>query len=279
MAKRKKQTRTPAASPEAIAPGRGRRSLLLALAGAAVFAVIGAVIAGVVVFSGGGSGANVANDGQKKAVIVDQLQLTQPDPEFISNARDTLSNAGYTVDYVAGNNVNVGTYRTRAEQNYDLIILRVHAGITIDKNQQTGQTTGTEYVSLFTNEPFDANKYPDELNKMGKATYPDGSGGFFGIGPEFIKSIPGNFGGATVILMSCDGLKSQVTAQAFLDHGASSFVSWSQQVSGPHTDQATDTLLKHMLIDGTPVQQAVQQTASEVGPDATYGGELRVITG
>jgi hypothetical protein len=78
--------------------------------------------------------------------------------------------------------------------------------------------------------------------------------------------------------MGCDGLKSHKTAEAFLDHGASSFVSWSDQVSGSHTDQATDALLKHMLLEGMPVQQAVSQTASEVGPDPVFAGELLVLT-
>ncbi len=40
----------------------------------------------------------VANDGVKRAVIVDQLSLTQPNPDFISEARSTLAAAGYTVE-------------------------------------------------------------------------------------------------------------------------------------------------------------------------------------
>jgi hypothetical protein len=80
-------------------------------------------------------------------------------------------------------------------------------------------------------------------------------------------------------MMGCDGLRSQETAQAFLDRGASAFVSWSKPISGPHTDTATEKLLHRLLIDGTPLEEAVAQTAEEVGPDPNYEGELRVLTG
>jgi hypothetical protein len=55
-------------------------------------------------------------------------------------------------------------------------------------------------------------------------------------------------------------------------------VSWTNQVSGPFTDQATIKLLKHMYIDGQAVDDAVQNTADEVGPDPSYDGELRLLT-
>jgi hypothetical protein len=221
-----------------------------------------------------------ARDTAKTAVIIDQLQLTQPDPEFVSAARAALGRAGYSVEYFAGDHVTVDTYRGLASHGYDLIILRAHAGITTEVDAQTGRKTDEEYVSLFTNEPYDQSKYSaDQLNRLGKATYSGADAALFGIGPEFIRNIPGDFGGATVILMGCDGLRSQVTAQAFLDRGAGAFISWSQQVSRPHTDEATQVLLKHMFLDGLPLTQAVQQTADEVGPDPTYDGELRILEG
>jgi hypothetical protein len=278
MAKKKRQTKTPAAAPVQKARALGGRSLLFALGGAAVLAIVAVIGVSVLLLSGSG-GSTVANTGEKKAVIVDQLQLTQPGEDFVSDARATLAQAGYSVDYIPGDQVTVDTYRTLATRNYDLVILRVHAGLTSERDAQTGEISKESYVSLFTNEPFEENKYPDELNKLGKATYPDGSGGFFGIGPKFIEDIPGDFHGAPVILMGCDGLKSSKTAQAFLDHGASSFVSWSDQVSGKHTDDATAALLKHMLLEGMTVQDAVSQTAADIGPDPTYAGELRVLTG
>jgi hypothetical protein len=80
-------------------------------------------------------------------------------------------------------------------------------------------------------------------------------------------------------MMGCDGLRSQRTAEAFLGRGAGAFVSWTKPVSASHTDTATQMLLRHLLLESLPLEEAVQKTAAEVGPDPTYDGELRVLTG
>jgi hypothetical protein len=252
--------------------------LIYAAAGVVGMIAIAAIVLGVV-FAGGGGGSD-GSSSEKRAIIVDQLQATQPNPDFRRQASDTLSQAGYAVDYVSGDQVDVNFFRTLPSKAYDVVLLRVHAGITTEIDKNTGQRTDREYVSLFTNEPYDASKYPDDqINRLGKATYIDGGDPLFGIGPDFVKqSMEGNFGGALVVLMGCDGLRSQETAQAFLDKGASAFVSWTNQVSGPHTDDATEKLLKHLYVDKQSVKDAVDQTAQEVGPDPAYAGELRVLT-
>jgi hypothetical protein len=254
-----------------------RRLLLFGRAGVALALVVITVTLAVVLTAGGG-GAPQANT--KRAIIVDQLILTQPDPNFVSNSRATLAQAGYCMDYVSGDAVTVDFYRALPSLGYDLILLRGHAGITTEVDAATGQRTNEQYVSLFTNETYDPNKYPaEQLNRLGKATYTEGGDPLFAIGPKFVKdSMVGNFNHAVVVAMGCDGLRSNTTAQAFLDKGASAFVSWSKPVSGPHTDEATEKFLQHFLIDKEPVQQAVQQTANEVGPDPTYQGELRILT-
>lgn len=276
MAKRKKQQGTPAASASTSLGGRRPAFLMMG----AVVAALAAVLVVAVVVAGGGDNPP-EDDGLKTAVIVDQLQLTQPNPDFVSEARGVLAGAGYSVDYIPGENVTVDFYRTLPDKNYDLVLMRVHAGITTEIDQATGEKTGTEYVSLFTGEPYDESKYSSEqLGRLGKARYTADSDPLFGIGPEFVKeSMDGDFNGATIVMMGCDGLRSQVTAEAFLDRGASSFVSWSQQVSAPHTDTATVTLLQHLLVDQQPIAQAVETTAAEVGPDPSYDAELRLLTG
>jgi hypothetical protein len=277
MAKKKRRAQAPSGA--VVSPSTSFGRLRFVVAGAAAVAVVAVVVA-VVLLASGGDGGSAANNGQKRAVIVDQLELTHPGPEFISDARATLAGAGYAVDYIGGEQVGVDTYKSLASRGYDLVILRVHAGSTTEIDAETGEKTNEEYVSLFTNEEYDPAKYPqDQLNRLGRARYPDGTGNFFGIGPEFIKSIPGDFDGAPIILMGCDGLRSQRTAEAFQEKGAGPFVSWSNQVSGNFTDTATAALLKHWLTDGMALETAVQTTASEVGPDPTYKGELRILTG
>ena len=247
------------------------------------FALVGVVA--IVLAALAGAGALLARGGggpetpTKSAAIVDQLSLTQPNPEFVSSARGTLAEAGYAVDYFPGEQVTVDLYRTLPERDYDVVILRVHAGITNEVDYASGESSKTEYVSLFTGEPYDANKYAGEqLNRLGKARYYEGAPPLFGIGPDFVKySMEGTFDDTLIVMMGCDGLRSQRTAEAFLDRGAGAFVSWSKPISASHTDAATDRLLELLLIDGLPTAEAVSQTAAEVGPDPEYQGELRVL--
>src|SRR3989304_8006570 len=77
--------------------------------------------------------------------------------------------------------------------------------------------------------------------------------------------------------MGCDGLRSQLTAEAFLEKGARAFVSWSQPVSSTHTDAATTHLLELLFIKDIETRQAVALTAKQVGPDPTYGAGVREL--
>lgn len=248
-------------------------ALIVTLAALAVVAAV------AVLFLSGDS-----SSGPKRAVIIDQLSLTQPNPDFAFRVRSTLAGAGYEVDYFPGEQVTVELYRTLPKQRYDLVILRVHAGITQEVDASSGETTSTEYVSLFTGEAYDETKYAasERFNHLGKATYsgdPNGEA-LFGIGPRFVEeSMAGSFDGAIVIMMGCDGLRSQRTGQAFLNKGASAFVSWSDQVSASHTDAATEKLVQRLVIENKPARAAVDETAADVGPDPAYGAELRLLSG
>ena len=238
--------------------------------------MVAAVVGGAMVVAGGDDGGP---SGPKTAVIIDQLSLTQPNPEFTSSARSLLTEAGYLVDYFPGERVTVDFYRTLPQRDYDLILLRVHAGITTEVDESSGEKTETEYISLFTGEPYSANKYPEEqLNRLGKAVYYEGADPLFGIGPRFVEeSMQGTFDNTLIVMMGCDGLRSQRTAQAFLDKGADAFVSWSLPVSASHTDAATERLLENLLLEGLTTADAVSRTAAEVGPDPFYKAELRIL--
>ena len=246
--------------------------------------VLGATGAGAFwLFSGSGGGSN-ATPPARSAAIVDQLDLTAPDPDFVKSATDTLQQAGYSVTYYKGEEVTVDLYRELPTHNFDLVILRVHSAPVTVHNDVTGEVTNSDFLSLFTGETY-SDKYQQEqdLGRIAKSRYlRQGYPGeyVFGIVPSFVqRSMQGRFNGTPIIMMGCDGLRAQTTAQAFLDKGASSFVSWSQPVSSVHTDEATEKLLRRYLIDHQPLDQAVKDTAAEVGPDPYFGGELRLLTG
>ena len=256
--------------------GRGLLRLPLRLALAVLVLVLLTGIGGAAALVLGRGGEESAGP---KAAIVNQLSLTQPNPDFVSSARSLLAEAGYLVDYFEGEQVTVDLYRSLPQRDYDMIILRVHAGITTEVDASSGERTETEYVSLFTGEPYTPGKYPDEeLNRLGRARYYEDADPLFGIGPDFVTdSMEGRFNDTLIVMMGCDGLRSQRTAQAFLDKGAQAFVSWTQPVSASHTDAATQRLLERVLIEGQPTSEAVSRTAAELGPDPAYEGELRVL--
>jgi len=230
------------------------------------------------------SGLIGGDSGPRRAAIVDQLSLTQPNPDFAESATNLLEQAGYTVDYFPGEEVTVELYRNLPTHGYGLIVLRVHSGLTREVSEEGA--TPREYVSLFTGEAYNDTKYPDEtfvapgepVARLGSAVYYKGAPPLFGIAPGFIKeSMKGKFDDTTVILMGCDGLKSHDTGQAFLDRGAGAFVSWTQAVTASHSDAATLRLLEKLVSEGLPLADAVAQTAAEVGPDPLYGAELRML--
>ena len=98
---------------------------------------------------------------------------------------------------------------------------------------------------------------------------------FFGIGPAFVAArMRGDFGGATVVMMGCNGLISDQMAEAFIRRGAGAFVSWNDLVSAAHTDAATLSLLGHMLVDELSPNDAAVATMADVGPDPYYDSGL-----
>lgn len=240
-----------------------------------------AIAAGFAVWLGPGFGDEHPH---RTAAIVDQLSLTAPDPEFADTARGLLQGAGYAVTYYPGEQVTVDLYRELPTRGYDLIILRVHSAPVTVHNEVTGKVANSDFLSLFTGEPYAEGRYQQEqdLGRIAKSRYlrVDSPNEYvFGIVPSFVQhSMHGRFNGTTIIMMGCDGLRAQTTAQAFLDKGASSFVSWSQPVSSVHTDSATERLLERYLKGHLSIADAVKETAAEVGPDPYFGGELRLLT-
>jgi len=220
----------------------------------------------------------------QRAVIVDQLSLTAPNPRFVASATDLLRRDGYDVDYVPGEAVTVDFLRTLPERDYQLIILRAHSGTTNTRTEETGELREEEYVSLFSGQPYDAGRYIYEqrTGRVGPSAYLGGAHAgtkVFGIGPRFVsRSMQGRFDGAVIVMMGCGGMQSPVTAQPFLDRGAAAFVGWDDLVSAEHTDAATERLLGHLAPDRSNIVAAVDQTAAEAGPDPGYGAELRVVT-
>ena len=202
-----------------------------------------------------------------KAAIVDQLSLTFPNQTFNETATNILKQAGYTVDYYPGEEVDVEFYGNLPTHGYDLIILRVHSTASLREGEEVP-------VVLFTCEPYSQTKYVYEqlTNQIkwvaySQADYEEGIL-YFGIDPRFVtQSMKGSFQNTVIIMMGCEGLDNTLMAEALVEKGAKVYISWNKPISASHTDLATTHLLQHFLIEKRTIEDSLRETFKEVGFD------------
>jgi hypothetical protein len=206
----------------------------------------------------------INGDNSLKAVLIDSLSLTDPDPLFISNVTHSLSVAGYLVDYYGPSQVTVDLFRNIALQNYRIVIIRGHTA--------TVQGIPTS-LSIVTTEPYSSLKhvYEQLIGQVAPAIVRPGNT-FFAITPAFIRdAIKGNLRDTLVVQMGCGTLSgNRDIATAFIDKGAYAYVGWNDTVSSWYTDFATQKFVAS-LEHGHAVSEAV---ASAGGPDPVNGGRL-----
>jgi hypothetical protein len=199
-----------------------------------------------------------------KAAIVDQLTLEFPNKTFTEEATNILEQGGYTVDYYPAEMVTVDFFSSLPSCGYKIILLRVHCG----------HNPEAQNLGFFTSEVYSSSKYvyeqlADLLERVAFNNPPaEGEPTYFAINSLFVeRSMKGRFNGTTIIMMGCYGLEFPCMAAAFVDKGAEVYIGWSGLVSASHTDQATISLIKHLILENQTVRQAGENTMNEVGPD------------
>lgn len=223
---------------------------------------------------------NAAPHGPLRAVLIDQLAATDPNPDFVDDATRQLETAGYVVDYIPAEDVTVDSYRDLPERGYKFIILRSHSSDFVSQRDAiTGAVARKWSIGLFTNEPYSKETHVEDQRdkRLAIERYADAPGGerYFGITADFIaRSTRGRFSGATVILMGCAGLKTDDLARAFVAKGAKDFVSWDLFVTARHTDVATANLLHNLFGMDLSLREAVAKTMDETGLDPVFGAHL-----
>jgi hypothetical protein len=205
-------------------------------------------------------------DSTPKIAIVDHLASQWPDQSFNQTSQAILNQTGLKVDYYPPEEVTVDFYRDLPKHNYKLIIFRVHSTATSDVN-------GTPpFVVFFTSELYNHVAHVSEQADMRvvMVKFPNDEATYFGVTPLFVKdSMEGRFNDTVIIAMGCEGLKQNTMAEAFIEKGAKAYISWNGTVSASHTDDATVSLLRHLITEKQTVEEAVTQTMREVGPDPT----------
>jgi len=213
---------------------------------------------------------NIENGNEAQAVLIDQLSMTNPNKPFYWTTQTLLNQFNMQVWYKEGTFNTVDFFRDLPRYNFKIIILRVHSAV----NPETGN------LAIFTGEKWsDSSAQWDYLTdimngRIAKVRVEENSTAYFGITQAFIPSMNGDFKGALIIMMGCEGLTNEKMAKAFIEKGAKAYISWTGPVSSEHTDAATLNLLQHLLVDRKTVGESVTATNYEIGRDPDYGSEL-----
>lgn len=208
----------------------------------------------------------------QKAAIIDQQYSSLANPEFIAQATGYLTDFGFTVDVYQGKDVTVDLYRWLPEHEYQMIILRVHSGLRLDKEESNYGTW------LFTDEPYSDSRYVAEQlpGKIAKASIEEDSSLIFAVGPKFItQSMRGKLKNTVILMMGCGPMYIDDMVQAWITKGASVCIGWDERTSVDYCDYATLELVSKLLEQETTVNQAVTGVMTEIGPGKLYNAELQ----
>lgn len=199
---------------------------------------------------------------QPKAAIIDQLsssQLTSSsryvNQTFIDAATSLLYTRFPRVDYYS-DNATVDNYRNLPSMGYKLVIWRAHTALD---NQ-------SKFVAISTSERYGSKDY--EQYSSGQLTLCQIKGDqvmYFAITPKFIEeTMSGEFEDTVIILMTCNGLKTDYfkTAEAFVQRGAKVLTSWDSWISSSDSDYATTLLLQYLISENNTISEAVGKIPS-----------------
>ena len=197
----------------------------------------------------------------RRAAIIDPLYAS--DSGYHEEMASLLEGCGYQVDSFLGEEVTVEWLRKMG--SYRVVVLRVHS------------TCNNGMVWLFTGERYSPEKYvleqlADEVHKARPSLEAEH---VFAVGSDFVRHfMVDRFSGALVVLMGCDGLTGTDLAEAFVEEGASAYVSWDGPVSLEHTDEAFLCLLEAMTVQRLPLGEAVGYANDLVGADPDYNSTI-----
>ena len=202
-----------------------------------------------------------------KAAIIDQLGKEFPNPQFVDNVTDILTDAEFNVTYHESERLDVNFFKGLAKYDYGIIILRVHSALRDDNST----------VDLFTAESFDEHVHIQDLNNgllvKGILNYPQDPKEYFALTSKFIESLEGTFPKSIVVAMGCWSLKPECkqTAEAFRSKGAEAYIGWTDMVDPNHTDDETIKLLRMLLKQDKTIHDATRSTS----PDWRYSSAMK----
>ena len=98
----------------------------------------------------------------------------------------------------------------------------------------------------------------------------------FAINPIFLlNSMEGRFDNTAIIMMGCSTTHLNDLTNVFILKGASTYLGWDASVGLDYVDQVTANLITNLCDKGMTIEQAVDRTMAQVGPDPDYGACLQ----
>ncbi|MEM1514873.1 MAG: hypothetical protein QXH24_02325 [Candidatus Bathyarchaeia archaeon] len=202
-----------------------------------------------------------------RAVIIDSIGLTKPNPAFLEGAREVLVNAGLKVEFFNGSQVTIRLLDDFG--GYGLVILRVHSAIDIKHG----------FLYLFSAEPYSKDKYLYEqyYGAYREAyTFDSNEGLYFALRADLLGSEDG-LRGSTIILMGCNGTNSEYAIEKLFEKGAKEIIAWDGYVDLEYTDKVALKLLRLVYEEGLSFSEAVQRVMDVMGPDPIWGSRLAYL--
>jgi hypothetical protein len=205
-----------------------------------------------------------------RAVIIDGLALTKPNPQFIEEAEDVLSKVGFDVDVYVGSNVTINLLMNIG--GYELIVLRVHSAID----------TKSGFLYLFSTERYNLTGYLYEQisGAVREAyTFNEREGPYFALRADLLGcSSRDGLNDSSIIMMGCNGTNSWRTIVRLFERGVKNIVAWDGYVDLTYSDKITLSLLKAVYEDKMDFPKAVEKTMDEYGVDPIWKSRLECLT-
>lgn len=202
-----------------------------------------------------------------KALILDGLYASSPNPAFSQRLKNYLSAAGFKVDVFQGENVTIDLLRNIA--GYKILILRLHSAVHSDG-----------FLYLFSGERYSQSKYSVEqlYGSVRKGVTFEGDE-FFAVNAVFLGgNDPSGLNGSTVILMGCNGTGNALSTERLLSKGVDVYIGWNGYVDLSYSDQVTLALVRDLYVRKIVVGEAVAEAMREVGVDPVYKSVLEYRT-
>lgn len=213
-------------------------------------------------------------EAELRAAFIDQLSPAFPNEEFRSSLTADIDIFGLPLDVYEGEEVNVGLYRSLGEHPYSVLVIRSHSG-TLELGGGPDQRT----TALFTNEPYSGSRHVAEqlVDRVLIVRPLEGDTELtFGVAPDFFRrSMRGELPRTVVVIAGCSILERTDLAEALVSRGASVVISWDLSVALDHVDRGTQLLVHYLLREGMTVEEAVNITMAESGPDPEFGAVLK----